>query len=380
MADQLNEASKKLRKTGDQTKLALQRDQRQPPYVERVRDVFDYEYAFEMEFHSLGLMSTKGEGTSQVSTLDLKFSLPPMNCCCTECFCAQCEYFLGTSDTTLTMSHNIVDATVSVFVNDVQTTNFSVTLPRTVNLGFTPSEADDVVYVCYTSEVELYGPTSCEDCETPAYTELANVPVNEDSSDIDWDGLITLTANQAPGGYTGYVAATWTTHTGHPTWAHTTTGGPGGEDTPVSTIPFVNLMAAVDDDPSSCASTGAPTIVMRTGAEDGGFSCAAANWIIGFPRPVKICGISGSLDGDDAPDSILGLGADGIIVPFDIDQINSGVESPTVWAIKITFVRCFTAGPFNLAGIIGPRLCDIQICASDANCRTFLQYQIGGPV
>lgn len=359
--DHLSQLGKNLRKTGDLAQSALKRDKRQPPYIERCRDVFDPEYAFEMEFESLGLMNTKGEGTTTVTTLDLKFAPPPTNCCCTECFCAQCEYFSGITDATLTMSHDIIDGTVKVLVNDIQTSNFTVTVPRTVNLGFTPS-AFDVINVCYTNEVKLFGSTSCADCQFGNYYVDENFVITNQGRDITVPPIAIGNAN----GLGAAVAATWATVVGNVKWAHQTTDG--STDTELETIPFYNLIYAVDNNPLTCSFT--ETQVLRIYNPEQ-YACVDRTWIIAYAQPVKLCSI-----GSPSNPGITAQLLDGSRVSIPSDPLDWPEEGFTVTLLLITFQACGQASAFSLWGVGGVDLCDLDICVVNANCSTLLQNNL----
>lgn len=86
MPDKLNELSKRLRQTRDNSEAALRRYAAIHPKIERIRDIFDDVVPFEMEFST--------DENDMVISLDLYFNKPPpLNCINHGQFALLCENF-----------------------------------------------------------------------------------------------------------------------------------------------------------------------------------------------------------------------------------------------------------------------------------------------
>lgn len=153
--DKLSQVGRILRKTQDNTNYALNRDILKQSLIHRTRDIFDNVLPFEFEFDTPNVAST--------SYLTLIFTPPSPSECGNGCFSGACDVFIGTN-TVLTLTYEAFPNSVQVFVDEVVTTNFTITGTSEITLGFIPTSLD-TVKICYVYKV-LNCISEPEDCTT----------------------------------------------------------------------------------------------------------------------------------------------------------------------------------------------------------------------
>lgn len=154
--DHLSHTGRKIGRIKQDTEDALRRDISEYPLVHRIRDVFDNVLPFEFEFDT--------PSTEHTSYLNLNFSPPPPPCQSSSestvvvmgCYVGACETYLNVdTGSVLDTTHPFVSGTVSVYINDVETTQYTITDTDTITLTHDTS-AGDVVNVYY-----VYQATEC---------------------------------------------------------------------------------------------------------------------------------------------------------------------------------------------------------------------------
>lgn len=147
MSDGLNQIGKAIRGQRNDSNDALNRYSRTRKQIERVRDVFDVEVPFNMEFNTKGKFSTV--------SMNLYFSPPPPSSCCSNNFCSVCEVFAD-GDTHIVLERGYIENSVVVFIRGIKRSTFTQTDPAGGIIDLTTSVAvDDIVRVCYVYEYEV---------------------------------------------------------------------------------------------------------------------------------------------------------------------------------------------------------------------------------
>lgn len=143
--DRFRQVVKRLEQTNDDVNFALMRDYKPIPLVESVRDEFDWEMPFVMDF----------DNPNPTRSVELNlFFKPPANSPCSQgCFAGFCEVF--ESETVLDTVYDFLPDTVRVYINEIPTESFNITGSNQVTLTVTPTEGEQIV-VAY-----VYRKTSC---------------------------------------------------------------------------------------------------------------------------------------------------------------------------------------------------------------------------
>jgi hypothetical protein len=147
--DNFDEVGRFIRKNRDLANDALRHTRYHTPVPDTVRDVFDDTIPFRMEFNSYP--------TFKNVKLDLEFFGPPPSLgCCADCYCTVCENFSGES-VTLNLRRDYVPGSVTIYINNIQTTEFTETDPANGVVTLTGIvTASDSINLCY-----IYKYTDC---------------------------------------------------------------------------------------------------------------------------------------------------------------------------------------------------------------------------
>jgi hypothetical protein len=144
-----NEISKYIKKNRELADAALRHTRYHTPVPDTVRDVFDDVTPFTMAFTTTHSFKTV--------KMDLEFFGPPPSLgCCADCYCTVCENHTGASPL-IDLRRDYVPTSVSVHINNIQTTEFTETDPSTGKVTITATITDsDSINVCY-----IYKYTDC---------------------------------------------------------------------------------------------------------------------------------------------------------------------------------------------------------------------------
>ncbi len=146
MSDTLKQVGREIRGQRNDAKDALNRYARIDHKIERVRDVFDSELSFKMDFET---------DTNSTVTMNIFFSPPPPSSCCSNGFCSACEVFAD-GEQVITLDRGYIPGSISLFISGTQRTTFEETNASAGIVTITiPVAVGDVVRICY-----IYGTVS----------------------------------------------------------------------------------------------------------------------------------------------------------------------------------------------------------------------------
>jgi hypothetical protein len=280
--DNLNELSKDLAQTKYNAEEALRHARWNKPRIEHTRDIFDIVTPVEFTFNY-------GKGDTS-ATLNLQFTPPPNNCCCTQCYCAECEFFTDTTNTSFTLLYDILaGSVVKVWINDAITNDFTVTGIREVTVGFSITTNDEIK-ICYTHEIAFLGPLSCADAKPVSFVGSVDTRTGFTLLDPSASSISAFVGGSiaSDGGVYSIANATI------PGWF----GGPF--DSPLTDLQVSNPMNLVDGNTGTCSTQGA--LALRNWGADGSvngsviFRPGAVGsietfWLIEFNKPVRACNL-----------------------------------------------------------------------------------------
>lgn len=367
--DNLSQLSKDIRQMRLNGDNSLRRYHAEKPRIEHARDIFDSIVPFEMPFTTY-----EHDGGTRMS---LAFSPPPNTCCCTQCYCAQCDFFTGTTDAALTTTHIIFGDTAHVFFNDVEITTWTKTSSTEITLDFAPLETDQIK-ICYTYEIPFFGAVDCTQEPGIEITQVFDTrhpeviigEIGTGGSIFGWaGGLLFSTPNIKV--------------------AHATIEGWFGApmDTPTDEYQVSDPLNLIDGNEGTCS--GVPQLVLRlhTDQSPDPEGVVYVRYDVVFNQLVRVCKLR--IVGDQPQGVFLLTSIDFensvfVYSPDGTAQINSTggaweiipTQGIDCWGISF-FVNALTVGnapgdthpgPFNLFFYAGANECEIEVSAISASC------------
>jgi len=143
MGDKADQIGKIIKKNQTNAQHALKRYVPLLRKIESVRDTFDSDIPFDMEFNT--------KPNESIVTLSLFFQPPGPTTCCEDFLCSACESF-NSGDQVITLNRGYIANSVSVYINGHKrtTTDYTETSPSggVVTLIKNVTELD-VVRICY---------------------------------------------------------------------------------------------------------------------------------------------------------------------------------------------------------------------------------------